>query len=159
MSEKIDKQDANKWHRWFGVETNNRAWTLSERTDLSSEENTEMLYTAYAAAFHWSGISTKQQKGQDELLLGRVHAKLKHGDLAMHYAQKALETISSREHAPWEIAFAHVVMADAAAASGNPQLHSDHYFKAQKLAEKLKDPQDKSIFFATFDLIPIPENK
>jgi hypothetical protein len=54
------------------------------------------------------------------------------------------------------VAFAHAILANAGAASGNAQLHAQHYVKAKELGESLIDPQDKEIFIATFNLIPMP---
>jgi hypothetical protein len=72
METQITDEDLKKWHRRFAVEANNRAWTVSEKRELTSEERTELLYAAYAAAYHWSKVGTAAQVAQAELLLGRV---------------------------------------------------------------------------------------
>ena len=111
---------------------------------------------AHASAHHWSKVGTAAQIAQAELLLGRVHALLGHAGLAMQFATSAFNSISSHEAEPWEVAFAHAILANAAATSGNAELHAEHYVKAKELGESLMDPQDKEIFMATFNLIPIP---
>ena len=155
MPEQPTEEDLKKWHRRFAVEANNRAWTLSEKRELTSGEQTELLYAAYAAAHHWSRIGTAVQVAQAELLLGRAHAVLGHGELAMKFATAAFNSITSRDAEPWEAAFAHAILANAAAASDNAALHAQHYMKAKALGERL-GPQDKELFMATFDLIPVP---
>jgi hypothetical protein len=148
--------EERKWRRRFAAEANDRAWTLTEKAELTADERTELLYAAFAAAHHWSQIGTEDQIAQAELLLGRVHALLGHGDLAMRFATAAFESITFRDSAPWEVAFAHAILADAAAASGDSRLHATHYAKAKALGENLTDPQDKDLFLATFTRIPVP---
>jgi hypothetical protein len=156
MPEQPTDESVHAWHRRFAVEANNRAWRLSEKTELATGERTELLYAAYAAAHHWSKTGTEQHTARAELLLGRVHALLGHGDLAMKFATAAFNSIASRNSGPWEVAFAHAVLANAAATSGDSQLHAEHYKSAKAVGESLVDKEDKDIFLATFRLIPPP---
>jgi hypothetical protein len=158
MPEQTTEENLKTWRRRFAVEANNRAWTLSEKTELTTEEMTELLYAAYAAAHHWSQIGSEEQVALAELLLGRVHARLGHGHLAMKFATAAFNSIISRDSAPWEVAFAHAILANAAATSGDSQLHVEHYEKAKVVGESLVDAQDKDLFLATFALIPAPRS-
>jgi hypothetical protein len=73
----------------------------------------------------------------------------------MKFATAAFDSITSRNAEPWEFAFAHAILADAAAASGKAELHEQHYASARALGESLP-AQDKQIFMATFELIPKP---
>jgi hypothetical protein len=148
----------NSWHQRFAVDANNRAWSLAEKTELTSAEERELLYAAYASAHHWSKIGAEEQFARAELLLGQAHARLGHSALALKFATEAFNSITSRDTAPWEIAFAHAVLANAAAASGNWELHREHYEKAKGLGDTLADPEDRQIFHKTFDLIPVTRN-
>jgi hypothetical protein len=148
----------NSWHRRFAVDANNRAWSLAEKTELTPAEERELLYAAYASAHHWSKIGTEEQFARAELLLGQAHARLGQSSLAMKFATGAFTSITSRDAAPWEIAFAHAVLANAAAASGNWELHREHYETAKELGDTLADPEDRQIFHKTFDLIPVTRN-
>jgi hypothetical protein len=148
----------NVWHRRFAVDANNRAWSLAEKAELTSAEEREMLYAAYASAHHWSKIGSEEQFARAELLLGQAHARLGHSSLAMKFATEAFSSITSRDAAPWEKAFAHAVLANAAAVSGNWQLHREHYEMAKRLGDTLADPEDQQIFHKTFDLIPVTRN-
>ena len=157
MSEKPAEDDVRGWHRRFAVEANNRAWALTEKAELTAEEQTELLYAAYASAHHWSRIGTEEHSARAQLLLGRTHALLGHGPLAMTYARAAFDWIVSRGGEPWEIAFAHAILADAAAASGDSQLHAQQYAEAKAVGDSL-DEEDRRIFLATFRLILSPHN-
>jgi hypothetical protein len=156
MPEQPTEEDVQRWHRRFAVDANNRAWVLSEQTELAADERTELLYAAYAAAHHWSKIGTEQHMARAELLLGRTNALLGHGDLAMKFATAAFNSIVSRNSEPWEIAFAHAILANAAAVSGHSQLHAEHYGAAKLACESLADKEDRDIVLATFRLVPPP---
>jgi hypothetical protein len=53
-------EDANPehWQRYFAIEFNNRAWSLTTRP-RSADEDREMLNTAHASALHWNAIGTE----------------------------------------------------------------------------------------------------
>jgi hypothetical protein len=148
--------DLQKWHRHFAGTANNRAWTLCEQSGLTPEDHAELLDAAHAAAYHWRAIGTPAQIAHANLLLGRTHALLGHGTLAMHYAIAAFEAFQAGDAAPWERAFAHAILANAAAAADDSALHAQHYAEAQTLGESLTDPEDRQIFAATFKQIPAP---
>ena len=156
MAEQPSDEDLKRWHQHFARAANNRAWTLSEQGELSDGERSELLDAAHAAAHHWRAIGTPAQLAQAHLLLGRVHAVLGHGALSMQYATAALEAIQAGDAAPWELAFAHAIMANAGFAAGEAEVHARHYAEAQELGESLADAEDREIFSATFRLIPRP---
>ena len=83
MSASTNDEELQKWHRWFAVESNNRAWRLSESASRSAAEDNEMLNAAHAAAFHWSKVGTEIHAARVDMLLGHVHALLGHGAIAM----------------------------------------------------------------------------
>jgi hypothetical protein len=154
----MSEEQPDFWHRKFAVDANNRAWALAEKPELTADEARELLYAAYASAYHWSKIGTEEQFARAELLLGQAHARLGHGGLAMKFAMQAFNSITSRETEPWETAFAHAVLANAAAASGDWQLHGEYFRKAKALGESLADPEDRQVFLKTFDRVPVTRN-
>jgi len=148
-------EELDQWHRRFAMEANNRAWSLSEQHDLNADEKTELLHAATAAAYHWSRVGTADQIAHAELLLGRVYARLGQGELAMKHAQSAFAAIGRSTAQPWETAFAHAILADAAAAHGDAATHAEHYARAKRLGEAL-GADEKALFLATFSLIRPP---
>ena len=76
----------------------------------------------------------------------------------MKFATAAFNSIVSRNSEPWEIAFAHAILANAAAVSGDSQLHAQHYGAAKLAGESLADKEDRDIFLATFRLVPPPRD-
>ena len=148
--------EIRKWHRRFAVECNNRAWRLSETPTRSPAEDTEMLNAAYAAAFHWGKVGTELHAARARMLLGQVHALLGHGELAMHYASASFAYVTAQDSAQWELAFAHAVLANAASAAKNAEIHSRHYALARQMGQALSDAEEREIFEATFRHVPAP---
>lgn len=123
---------------------------------LDDEQLRELLFVAYAAAQHWSKVGTAVHVARAELLLTRAHALNGHGDLAMHYARRAFDFITGHESEAWELAFAHAGIAESAAAQGEVAVHRNFYASAKALGDALPDEGDRSVFFASFDRLPVP---
>ncbi len=156
MAEQPSDEETRQWHRRFAVDTNNRAWRLSESAARSAADDAEMLNAAHAAALHWSKAGTELHAARADMLLGHVHALLGHGSLAMRYANASFTYIAAHDSPDWERAFAHAVLANAASAAGDSKLHSDHYALAKALGLALPNPEEREIFEATFRRIPAP---
>ena len=145
-----------RWQRRFASDANNRAWALAEQATLTPDEQAELLTAAHASAYHWSQIGSHIEKAQAALLLGQVHARLGHGELAMCFASAAYDVLTAPGAEPWQTVFAHAILAHAAAVCGQTERHARHYSEARTLADRLSDPEDRQIFMATFDRIPAP---
>jgi hypothetical protein len=155
MHDAIPADELPKLHKYFAVECNNRAWRLAESARRSPEDDREMLDAAHAAAFHWSRIGTELNSARAQMLLAHVHALRGHGEIAMKYARAAFDFVASRASPAWELAFAHAVLANAAAAMRDPALHGAHYREAKVLGAAL-DEGDRAVFEATFRSVPVP---
>jgi hypothetical protein len=70
-------------------------------------------------------------------------------------AQQVL-AVAARQSPDWEIAFAHAVLAHAAAAVNDRDLHARQYALAKDLGSALRDAEEREIFEATFARIPAP---
>jgi hypothetical protein len=152
--EQPDKETIDKWHRWFAVECNNRAWDLAAAAGRSPEEDREMLDTAHASAFHWAKVGRPVNGMRAELLLANVHALLGHGAEALSYARRCLAFCEGNECEEWDVAFSHVQMALAAAVAGERELHAKHYATARQLGSALQEEADRKVFAGEFSRIP-----
>jgi hypothetical protein len=157
MSTEPGEEDINGWHRRFGSQANNRAWALCEQATRSAEEDEEMLQAAHASLYHWSKVGIDVNVARGRMLMGQVHALLGDGERALTNAEAAFKFVTSNDSPPWEVAFAHAVLANAAFASGNAEAHRSHYAIAQDLGRHLADAEDRQIFDATFNVIPRPD--
>ena len=156
MSDAPAPEELEKWHKWFAVECNNRAWRLAEQASRSPAENEEMLHCAHAAALHWAKVGTELHRARAAILLGQAHALIGDGKSALQYAREAFAYVSEHESPAWQVAFAHAVLANAAAANDERSLHSTHYARAKALGGALTDDEERTIFEATFRTVPAP---
>jgi len=115
-----------------------------------------MLHSAHAAALHWSRVGTELNQMRATMLLAQAHALAGDGKRALHYAREAFAYVTEHESDPWEVAFAHAVMANAAAANQERSLHATHYARAKALGNALTDDEERAVFEATFRIIPPP---
>src|SRR3954465_13335932 len=132
-------------------ELNNRAWRLAEKATRTQAEDREMLDAANAAANHWGQVGDELERARGAILLGQVHALLGDGKQALHHAREAFAYVTEHEDSPgWQVAFAHAVMANAAAANGELSLHKTHYQRAKTLGSALTDADERAPFEAPF---------
>ena len=156
MSDTGNDDEIRKWHRWFAAECNNRGWRLSEAPTRSAADDDEMLNAAHAAAFHWNEVGTAIHRARADMLLAHVHALLGHGAIAIQYARKSFDAVTSRQSPDWELAFAHAVLAHAGYAANDMDLHARHYALARDVGLALPNAEEREIFDATFTRIPMP---
>jgi hypothetical protein len=154
MANDLSPEEISRSHRWHAIECNNLGWRLSDDASRTSSEDEEMLNAAHASAYHWSKVGTELHQARAKMLLAHVHATLGLGPSALTYAQQSYDEISAHQPPDWEVAFLHAVLAHAAFAAGEGDLHQHHYRKAQECGEAIADPEDKEIFLKTFHRIP-----
>ncbi len=151
-----EKPEAEKWHRYFAVEANNRAWRLTELAAITEEQRHEAFRTAYASAYHWFAVGTEHNRAHAELLIARVHVLMREPKPALRYATSSYLYFTGRASEKWELAFAHAAMADACALGGDPASHRQHYEQASSLGQQLNE-EDRKIFLLTFNQVPRPQ--
>lgn len=156
MTEKPDQETITKMHRYFAAACNNTAWDLIEKTDRTAEDDRQMLYRAYASAFHWSAVGSPLNNARSEITLAHVHSALGEGALAMQYARSALDYFEQHDREDWDLAFGNMEMALAAAVAGEMNLHARHYELAKELGEAIAEKEDREIFQAWLAKIPAP---
>jgi hypothetical protein len=154
MTEQPAQAGIDQWHRRFAVEGNNHTWDLAARPERSPAENQDMLYSAYAAAFHWSKVGTPLHRARAEITLAHVHALLGQAELALSYARRSLAFFENNEGEDWDLAFAYAEMAHAAATGCDPALHAKYYALAQEQGRAIKDEEDQRIFLEELSRIP-----
>ncbi len=143
-------------HRWFAVECNNSAWDFVSKAERSPEDNRQMLYQAYAAAYHWSMVGQPIHNARAEMTLAHVHSLLGHSALAIHYAQSCLDFVQNNPVEDWDKAFALAEMSFAAAISGDADLHQKYYAEALVHGKAIQNSEDRQVFFEEFNRLPRP---
>jgi hypothetical protein len=156
MPEPPAPEEIARWQRWFAVECNNHAWSQTARAERTAASDREMLYAAYAAAYHWSKVGTALNDARAELLLAHVHALLGEAAPALAYARRVLAYCENNPCEDWDLAFAHAELAHAAAVAGDHALHAEHYALARARGEAIADEEDRRVFLEEFARIPRP---
>ncbi len=156
MPTDLQPEDEPKWRRRLGSAANNRAWTLAEMPTRTRQEDEEMLHAAHASAYLWSTVGNERNAAMADLLLGQVHSLLGNAVLAERFVKSASGFFSSAGSAPWELAMAHAVAANAAHCNGNAASHQREYAAAHSAIEAITNAEEKAILLATLRVIPKP---
>jgi hypothetical protein len=156
MTESQPSEDERTWRRKFASRANNCAWTLSEQSSRTADEDLEMLDAAHAAMHLWSTIGTAQNIAAAQQLLGQVHALLGNAEYAMKYAEAAHQYVTSAPNEPWQLAISTAILANAARCAGNSALYRSSYRTAEELIAAMPAGPDKAIVEATLKVVPKP---
>lgn len=117
--------DERDLHRWLGVQLNNGMWDNIESDlvgpDLPLLDREQMLYAAYAAAYHWIQVGSVANRARGEHLISRTAVKLGFVSEALHHARRCLALVEANrnETEDWDLAFAYEAVARSMAASGD----------------------------------------
>ena len=155
MTNTPDENDPVKWHRYFAIECNNRAWELSV-AQRGETEDEEMLNAAHASALHWQVAGDELNRMRARMLLAEVHALLGLGRSAFGYARAMRDFFLSRDTEDWELAFTHAICAHAAHAAGMQDEHARAYDEAMRAIEAIAGDEDREIVMQTFTQVPAP---
>lgn len=157
MSEKASPDEAAIWQRRLASQANNRAWTLSESLSRTPEEDEEMLQAAHAAMYFWKIVGTSKNHAHAAQLVAHVYALLGLGGPAKRFQAKSQPVFFGEGAEPWELAMAHAVAANVAAATMDTKAQREHYEKALRLLETLPDAE-RRILDATLRVVPAPKD-
>lgn len=140
--------DIDKWHRWFAVECNNRAWELADQPERTEEQIKTMLCCAFASSWHWDQVGSEINTARAEALLAWVHAVAGQGAAALQHASRARTLIDRPVDnvGTWDRAFMPVAEAMAAQAAGKRDLHRTAYARLNPVRGTLDDPVDLEVF-------------
>lgn len=154
MSTSHTAEELAHWRKWYARQSNNRAWELAEKPELTPQEAEELVSAAHCAAWLWEGVGDELNRARAWMLLGQALGRAGQGVPALDYAGRSLAYFSSHECPDWELAFAHLALATAARAAGEPELFARESAESRRLGEAIADPEDQKIFLASFRLLP-----
>ena len=134
-------------HRLLAIDANNSTWEILGKpvADISTDEAEEMTRRAYTAAYHWQRAegTGPANAARADWLLSRVWSVRAQGDIALHHAQRCLDTCTSASLVDFDLAYAHEAMARAYACLGNADESRRHVALAKAIS--VNDPEDKKI--------------
>jgi hypothetical protein len=143
-------------HRDFAKGINGEVWRLLETPNRTLQESERMIYAAYASCYHWlhAGAAVNHQRG--EWLIARVYTVLGLGEAATRHARRCMELTDEHraQLEDFDLAFAHEIVARAAALRGDAEEAKVHIARAREEGEKIADPEDRKVFFDDFFSYP-----
>lgn len=143
--------DENDLHRWFGVQLNNGMWDNIEDPEVGpgtpQAEREDLLYSAYASAYHWRQVGSPANSARGEHLIARMAVKLGEGEIALRHARRCLDLVESHpeEMEDWDAPFAHEALARALAATGDRAEGQRHRDRAGQLTAELAGDGDREL--------------
>jgi hypothetical protein len=143
------------WHRYFAIECNNLAWDLTVVT-RTAEQDQQLLDLAHAAAFHWHAVGTESNHMRATMLLAEAHCLAGSPELALRFGNTMQPYFANHPTEPWELEFAHGILAHAVKLNGDTAQHATLYQLAQEALNQIESSQERELVDATFQHIPRP---
>lgn len=142
-------------HKYFSAGCFNRAWSLIDQAERTADENELMLALAHASVWHWRERDDCQPRNLSigYWQLSRVYSLIRHGERAAHYGELCLA--ASVNEPPFFQAYAHEAIARAAALTGDVTVLSDHIAQARRLAEMVREAEDRQLLLADLETISL----
>lgn len=146
------KNPLKEEHLQFAKSTNNKVWSLLEKSVRSPAEDQEMLLTAYASLYHWMNAGTAVNTQRGYWMLSRVYQVLNQGETALEWALKCQEITENNlaEMEDFDLAFAREGLARAYALAGDLDRAKEQYDLAAELGTEIEDPEDQEVFMKDF---------
>ena len=75
----------------FAADVNGRTWQLLQKKEWTLDKKDEILYAAYASAYHWLRAGTVVEKLRVEWLIAKVNSELGYKEAALRHAKRCVE--------------------------------------------------------------------
>jgi hypothetical protein len=131
--------------RQLAVDLFNRAWTLMETDERTSEQDDQLINTAHASAYHWTQVGTPANRARSEWQLSRVYVVLGRVEPALHHARRCREICDASPEAmeDWDLPYAHEALARAHALAGEADEAGRHAAATRELAAGVAGAKDR----------------
>lgn len=139
------------WHRQQAAEAHNATFDLLEADPLDTEAS---LRSAYAAAYHWDRVASKQPENEVRALylIGKAWLTGGAGELALDYGDRCLAGCLAADLADFDLAYAHELRARALHALGREDEARLEWTEATSIA--VADDEDREIVKRDFAVTP-----
>jgi hypothetical protein len=141
-------------HKKFAVDLNNLTWNLLGKSDRTPEEDENMIHAAHASLLHWGVVGKPINLQRGQWLVSHVYAVLNRPEPALHHAKQCMKLTEEQKLDDFDLAYAYEAMARAHAAGGNKSECEKYMQLAQEAGEKIKEKQDRDLFFTDFESGP-----
>jgi hypothetical protein len=141
-------EDLAAWHRTFAPRVFNHTWSLLDKTELTREEEEEMLAATFAQRFHWYEAGEPKNWAIADWQVSRVTAILGYPDLARRFGNRSFELAEEHDLGPFVKGFAHEAIARAAAEVDDVETFTEHVAAARALLPDIEDAEEREILEA-----------
>lgn len=144
----VDERDL---HRWFGVSLNNAAWkALGDGVELVAgppHVREDVLYRAYASAYHWMQAGTPIHHARAEHLIARTALAVGEHELARRHALRHREIVERHPDLAedWDHAFVEEIDARSLAALNRTDEARERLREAESRCAEVVDPEDRAV--------------
>lgn len=144
MSEAHESSDdLTHWHRTFGPVAFNRTWELLDKSELTGDEEDEMLSATFAQRWHWYEVGDARNWAIADWQVSRVAAVLGYAELARRFGIKSLEVARANGLGPFLEGFAHEAIARAAAVVDDVETFTEQVSLARAMAGAIEDDDER----------------
>ncbi len=145
-------------HRRLGVDLNNATWSVLSAgglaPDATDDERDELLYGAYASAYHWRHAegSTVANLARGEHLVSRAATSVGRFVAGLDHGMRCLELCVENPDAveDWDVAFAYEAIARALAGLGKRRDARKQRAIAHERGTAIIDEEDREAFLEEF---------
>lgn len=136
-------EDIADWHRTLAQLAFNHAWELLDATDLTREEEEEMLAATFASRYHWYQVGTERNRAIADWQVSRVAVVLGYADLGRRFGERSLELAIEYDLDPFVKGFAHEAIARAAAEVDDVETFTEHLELARAALAAVEDDGER----------------
>jgi len=129
------------------VATYNRCWELLEQTRRTSDDDVELLTSAFVSRYHWTFVGGRVRTICADWMISRATAALGEGGLAGSYALRA-NIAAQADTDDWLIASTAEGLARAYAAAGEQERRDEWYLTSQRLVLAIAEDDDRELIAA-----------
>ena len=142
-------------HRKLGAELFNRVWDLLAIEKRTPDQDTEMIHTTHASAYHWSQVGEGPRLARAEWQCSWVYSELERPEPALYHAHRceAMCKQYADELEDFDLPAMHEAFARAHLVAGNREEAMHRLKLATDLCAQIADPEDREIIQAQIDSI------
>ncbi len=136
----------------------NHVWDLMEKKNRTREEDAEMIRDVQAMGFHWGEVGTTKNFAVSEWQIARVYSLLGMPESALYHARRSLAYVKTggREFEEFHLPSAYEGLARAYSSAGDVRNAKRYARLAERLAGKIKNPEDRKTIMGQIQSIHIP---
>jgi hypothetical protein len=141
-------------HRQLGVDTYNRCWELLETENRTTDENLELLRTAFTSRYHWSYVAETPQSIMGDWMISRAAAATGEGHLALNYARLAYDAAVAHGAEDWLLASSAEGVARAYASLGDSDQRDEWFATSEGLVALIVDDESRELIASQLASVP-----